>query len=119
MDTNTATVEVDAQGTRIVLEDAPGELVLGSATAEIVVETSTSQVVIEAQPTRTLDIAAVGPQGPRGEQGPQGPQGVPGTAAIGGLPTEITDIQPGDLLIFSGSVWVNENKTTISDGGNF
>ena len=111
MDTNTATVEVDAQGTRIVLEDAPGELVLGSATAEIVVETSTSQVVIEAQPVRVIEVAAAA--------GPPGPKGEPGDASIGGISTEITDIRPGDLLIFSGSAWVNENKETISDGGNF
>ena len=40
-------------------------------------------------------------------------------AGIGGYVVTTSDLSPGDLLVFDGSVFRNENKTAISDGGNF
>ena len=40
-------------------------------------------------------------------------------AGIGGYAVTTTDLSTGDLLMFDGSVFRNENKSTISDGGNF
>lgn len=40
-------------------------------------------------------------------------------AGIGGYVVTVTNLSQGDLLLFDGSVFRNENKTAISDGGNF
>jgi hypothetical protein len=40
-------------------------------------------------------------------------------AGIGGYVVTTTNLSQGDLLMFDGSVFRNENKTAISDGGNF
>ena len=53
-------------------------------------------------------------------QGPAGPPGPAGSAAdIGGYPIDVAGLHTGDVLIFSGASWVNENKVTLTDGGNF
>ena len=52
-------------------------------------------------------------------QGPAGPQGPAGDANVGGYPIDVADLNAGDVLIFSGVSWVNENKATLIDGGNF
>lgn len=36
-----------------------------------------------------------------------------------GLPIVVTALTAGDLLVFSGTQWVNQHKTTLVDGGNF
>ena len=52
-------------------------------------------------------------------QGPAGPQGPPGNSNVGGYPIDVEELRSGDVLIFSGVAWVNENKVTLTDGGNF
>jgi hypothetical protein len=44
-----------------------------------------------------------------------------GSNLIGGFPTNVTQADHDDLLIFNGntSAWVDINKTEILDGGNF
>lgn len=51
--------------------------------------------------------------------GPQGPRGLDGGAGLGGIPAQIQSIQTGDVLMYDGTFWTNENKSKISDGGNF
>ncbi|MGV1045481.1 hypothetical protein [Limnohabitans sp.] len=73
-------------------------------------------LAVQPQTTR-LDITAPGPQG---AQGIPGPQGLPGNAAIGGLPVQITNPMPGDVLQLSAtSAWTNSQQDAITDGGNF
>lgn len=60
-----------------------------------------------------------GPIGPQGIQGVQGPPGVNGSEIIGGYSVNTSNVQQGDHLEFSGAVWVNTHKTTLTDGGNF
>lgn len=50
-----------------------------------------------------------------------GPQGMPGEAAVGiaGHPVNVSALSVGDMLMFSGAAWTNENVKSISDGGNF
>jgi hypothetical protein len=67
-------------------------------------------VLVHQTQTRVIEVVAPGPQGPRGYDGSLG---------LGGYPTQFNDIQPGDVLMFDGAGWTNENKTKISDGGNF
>jgi hypothetical protein len=67
-------------------------------------------VVVHQTEARTVEVLTIGPPGPRGLDGGTG---------LGGIPTQFQDMQPGDLLMFNGSSWTNENKTQISDGGNF
>ena len=73
---------------------------------------------LAVQPQTThLDITAPGPQGPQGIPGPPGP---PGNAAIGGLPVQISNPMPGDVLQLSAaSAWTNSPQDAITDGGNF
>lgn len=68
-----------------------------------------------SSPAITAQIAAIA-VGPRGPAGPQGPQGPSGVASIGGIDTNIQDIQQGDALVYLDGYWKNNN---ISDGGNF
>lgn len=73
-------------------------------------------LAVQAHSTR-LDLSAPGPQGPPGIAGPQGP---PGNAAIGGLPVQITNPMPGDVLQLSAAIaWTNRPQDAITDGGNF
>lgn len=52
-------------------------------------------------------------------EGPRGPKGQDGGTAIGGFPVNVSNLQAGDHLEFNSTEWVNVNKTTITDGGNF
>lgn len=52
-------------------------------------------------------------------QGPAGPRGPAGDANVAGYPIDVAELRTGDVLIFSGVAWVNENKVTLTDGGNF
>ncbi len=38
---------------------------------------------------------------------------------IGGYPVSLSAIQTGDLLTFGAAEWVNEQRTLLTDGGNF
>ena len=49
----------------------------------------------------------------------QGPAGPPGSVLLGGVEVELGSLTPGDCLVYYGGKWTNENKTSISDGGNF
>lgn len=62
---------------------------------------------------------AVGPVGQAGAPGPTGPPGPAGAALIGGYPTSMTGLSPGDHLEFATDTWINVVRTTITDGGNF
>jgi hypothetical protein len=64
-------------------------------------------------------VGPVGPLGPVGDVGPVGPQGIPGDVLLGGVECIFTGLTNGDLLMFNGSAWGNENKVHVSDGGNF
>lgn len=78
----------------------------------VVVE-APQEVIAEVQEPAGITVVTVA------QQGPPGPAGPSGTANIGGFPTEIEGLAPGDLLVFSGDAWVNENKVKLTDGGNF
>lgn len=67
-------------------------------------------VVVHEVQSRVVRVVAPGPQGPRGLDGGVG---------LGGIPTSFQNIRAGDLLMFDGSNWTNENQTQIIDGGNF
>lgn len=43
----------------------------------------------------------------------------PQVSNIGGFPVEVSDTTNGDVIIFKDSKWVNNNKVTLTDGGNF
>jgi len=45
--------------------------------------------------------------------------GVEGSALIGGYAVQASSLQMGDLLVFNGTKWINENETLVADGGNF
>lgn len=38
---------------------------------------------------------------------------------IGGQPVNITTAQTGDLLTYTPAGWINQNRTSVADGGNF
>ena len=58
-----------------------------------------------------------------GIQGLPGPKGEKGDSGefdnISGYDIQLSTLNNGDLLLFENGLWINKNKTTISDGGNF
>lgn len=62
---------------------------------------------------RRLFTAIGAVAGRRGEAGP------PGEANIAGYSFNIDQLSQGDMLVFNGSAWSNEHKTSLLDGGNF
>lgn len=48
-----------------------------------------------------------------------GEQGPPGESGIAGYAVNLSSLKSGDLIVFDGVAFVNENKTEISDGGSF
>lgn len=69
-------------------------------------------VVVERPLLRMVEVVAAGPQGPRGLTGPP-------VTEIADVPISMTDLTPGDVIVYDGTHWTNENKQHISDGGNF
>lgn len=61
-----------------------------------------------SQPAGVAQIAKV----VVGEQGPP-------LSSIGDIPIAVSDLSHGDVLMYDGSSWTNENQRNISDGGNF
>ena len=47
------------------------------------------------------------------------PPPLPPENTIAGHPVNVSNLENGDLLVFYGSEWTNENKTEVTDGGNF
>lgn len=76
-------------------------------------------VACEVGAPSAVAVMSVGPKGSEGHPGPPGPPGPPGGALIGGHTVEVDDLRAGDLLVFNGSEWGNENKVKLTDGGNF
>lgn len=66
-------------------------------------------------------LAIIGRPGPvlAAEVTAQGPPGPPGPAQLGGLPVRIEDPAEGDLLGLHQNAWTNQNRATLTDGGNF
>ena len=91
--------------------DAQTEVVLESIiTANPPATVSDAQVaVLQAQ--ALVDVAATSAQAAA--------YSAAQAAGIGGYVVTATNLVQGDLLVFDGSVFRNENKTAISDGGNF
>lgn len=80
----------------------------------VVVKENTPALVVEVGETL---VVLVPNQGPVGPQGVKGDKGDPGEASVGGIPVELTNPQPGEVMaLASGLKWINED---ILDGGNF
>lgn len=60
-----------------------------------------------------------GATGSPGATGATGPQGPAGEALISGYSVQTASLATGDHLEFAGASWINVQKTTLSDGGNF
>lgn len=104
-----------------------GVLILDDSTTVVISNNDLSIVSLDSERV-VVSVGEQGPTGPQGIQGiqgvvgpvgPQGPQGVPGAANLGGYSIVATNLQQGDHLEFSGAEWVNTNKITLTDGGNF
>lgn len=63
--------------------------------------------------------AVAGRRGEAGPEGQPGQPGPPGEANIAGYGFNIDQLSQGDMLVFNGSAWSNEHKTSLLDGGNF
>ena len=74
------------------------------------------QTRVALAPTVGAVVTNVGRRGAVGQAGPPGPAGA---ALIGGYPTSMTGLSPGDHLEFATDTWINVVRTTITDGGNF
>lgn len=114
-----------------------------SSDAEIFASTvPNSQIIVEAVSTEIVVSGVPGASGPRGIQGVQGVPGTPGLSAydiwltqgntgspeeffahisgyIGGQEVDVSIPNPGDVLEYTGSVWTNQAKSQLTDGGNF
>lgn len=77
-------------------------------------ERGSSAVAVRPGPGRA--VVAAGLRGPEGQPGQPGP---PGEANIAGYGFNIDQLSEGDMLVFNGSAWGNEHKTSLLDGGNF
>ena len=68
----------------------------------------TTQVTISAPPSFNIIT-----------EGIQGPPGPSSATSLGGYALDLTNIQQGDHLEFSSSVWTAVRKKSLVDGGNF
>lgn len=83
---------------------------------------------------QVIDLGvAVGPQGPAGPTGASAyqiwlAQGNTGTetdflnaisSKLAGRSVVAPSLAAGDALVYTGSNWINENQTLLTDGGNF
>lgn len=75
------------------------------------------------QPQQTPEIVQMERSGMftilAGQRGPAGRHGLPGESNIAGYGFDIDQLNQGDMLVFNGSAWGNEHKTSLLDGGNF
>ena len=97
----------------------------------LLIESPSSNTVVVGEPVvvmvtpvamNTQSLIATGMRGPLGPTGPSGPPGPPGLAGeanIAGYGFDINQLILGDMLVFNGSEWVKEHKTSLMDGGNF
>ena len=67
-----------------------------------------------------IELGTPGPQGIQGIQGIPGPPGDITTSSIGALAdVELSNLQPGDTIVYSSAKFRNYPIENITDGGNF
>lgn len=77
---------------------------------ELVVTDSKNTIVTSVQEP-TIIVAGV--------IGPKGEPGTPGESTIGGSSVSILNLASGDILLYSGSDWINTPQENLTDAGNF
>jgi hypothetical protein len=113
-----------------------------TVTNEVQVETVINEIAVGTVSNQVVVAGVPGTRGPTGPEGPPGASGTPGQSAyelwlsegnygslwdfysdishyLGGQPVNIASLTEGDVLGYSGTAWVNQANSTLTDGGNF